>query len=221
MRIRSLYQRAFEGQGSTRGAAPSRAAHCRVGLSAGVFGLALLMGGCSVSYPLFGSDADELKTGSIRRPAAERQADDFKYEGEAKSAVTSAPLAPPAGVASAAPAEAPKPAAYAPTAAVADAAPTPPGLTSSDWGYARGALGLAMTAEAVNASVPWANPDSGAYGSFTAAAATTNANGATCRPFVASHSASGREQRLEGTACRTAAGYWEAVAIRTTASRSL
>ncbi|WP_244593672.1 RT0821/Lpp0805 family surface protein [Methylopila sp. Yamaguchi] len=219
--MRSLYQRLSDSERSTRAAGPSRAALRRGGGLVAALGLALLAGGCSVSYPLFGSDADELKTGSIRRPAAERQADDFKYEGETKSAVTSAPLAPPPGVASAAPSEAPKPAAYAPAAPAGEPAAPPPGLTASDWGYARGALGLAMTADAVNASVPWANPDSGSYGSFVASAAVSNANGATCRPFVASHSASGREQRLEGTACRTAAGYWEAVAIRTTASRSL
>ncbi|MBB3972554.1 RT0821/Lpp0805 family surface protein [Hansschlegelia beijingensis] len=160
-----------------------------------------------MTYPLSG-DADDIKTGSIdaRTTAPAPQAAD---------AVTSAPLGPPPGASGAA-APVATPAAYAPTAPQ-----EPPALTPSDWAYARGALSIAMSADATNASVPWANPDSGAYGAFSAAAGATTENGATCRAFSASHSAAGHEQRLEGTACRTAAGYWEAVAIRTAASRTL
>jgi hypothetical protein len=173
--------------------------------------LSLGLGACSVSYPLFGPEGDDLKTGSIERR-------DAAITPVARDAVTKAPLAPPPGSAAApAPASGLAPAAYAPPRASVDE----PALTPSDWPYARGALSLAMGAEANNASVPWANPDSGAYGAFSALAGPVIENGATCRPFAASHSGGGREQRLEGTACRTAAGYWEAVAIRTTASRTL
>ena len=190
---------------STRASAALRARLLR-GVVVSAF--ALLSGACSVTYPLSG-EADDIKTGSIdARPAAAppRSAD----------AVTSAPLGPPVGAQAAAPQPAATPAAYAPTAPQ-----EPPALTPSDWAYARGALSIAMAADATNASVPWANPDSGAYGAFSAVAGATNENGATCRLFTASHSAAGHEQRLEGTACRTAAGYWEAVAIRTAASRTL
>jgi hypothetical protein len=163
-----------------------------------------------VSYPLFGPETDDIKTGSIEKR-------DVAITPVARDTVTKAPLAPPPGTA-AAPPPASAPAAYAsPGPTTTDE----PALTPSDWPYARGALSLAMGAEANNASVPWANPDSGAYGAFSAVAGAVIENGATCRPFAASHSGGGREQRLEGTACRTAAGYWEAVAIRTTASRTL
>jgi len=189
---------------STRASAALRARLLR---GVVVSALALLSGACSMTYPLSG-EADDIKTGSIdARPVAAAP--------QAVDAVTSAPLGPPSG-AKAAPPTAATPAAYAPTAPQ-----EPPALTPSDWAYARGALSIAMAADATNASVPWANPDSGAYGAFSAAAGATNENGATCRLFTASHSAAGHEQRLEGTACRTAAGYWEAVAIRTAASRTL
>ncbi|GLK68151.1 RT0821/Lpp0805 family surface protein [Hansschlegelia plantiphila] len=174
--------------------------------------LALAASGCSVSYPLFGADKDDIKTGSIDPRPAPAHAVVAK-----RDEIVSTPLAPPPG--SAAPAAQPgaaTPAAYSPDARQDTAA-----LTPSDWAYARGALSIAMGAEATNASVPWANPDSGTYGSFSAVAGATSENGATCRAFAATHSAAGQEKRLEGTACRTAAGYWEAVAVRTTASRTL
>lgn len=155
--------------------------------------------------------ADDIKTGSV---------DTSRATAVPKDAVVASPLAPPPGASAAVPAEQPKPVAYAPPAAAADKKDEP-AITPSDWAYARGALSLAMGADAVNASVPWANPDTGSYGSFSASAGSTTENGATCRPFAASHSGGGHEQRLEGTACRTAAGYWEAVALKTTASRTL
>lgn len=170
---------------------------------------AVALGGCSVTYPMYGG-ADDIKTGSIDAPAAQPRPD----------AVASAPLSPPPG-ASAAPAAPQTPAAYATAKPAAPVAADQPAITPADWAYARGALSLAMGADAVNASVPWANPDTGAYGSFSATAGTVEERGATCRPFTASHSGGGHEQRLEGNACRTAAGHWEAVAIRATASRTL
>lgn len=176
--------------------------------------LAVLVNGCSVSYPLFGADsADDIKTGSI-------DARSVTPAGK-PDAVASAPLAPLPGTAAAPRAGESAAAAYAPAAASPTAAVANTALTPSDWAYARGALSIAMSADATNASVPWANPDSGSYGAFSASAGATNENGATCRPFAATHSAAGHETRLEGTACRTAAGYWEAVAVRATASRAL
>lgn len=193
---------------STRALALPRAAS-RLGV---VAALAQALGACSVSYPLY-SKSDEIKTGSIAGHTA-----DVTPQPKADT-VASAPLAPPPGAAQAEPVrlDTAKPVAYAPPKSTLD----DPAITPSDWVYARGALSLAMGADAANASVPWANPDSGAYGSFVASAAPTTENGATCRPFAASHSGAGREQRLEGTACRTAAGYWEAVAIKAKTTRIL
>ncbi|GLK78197.1 hypothetical protein GCM10008171_34510 [Methylopila jiangsuensis] len=166
-----------------------------------------------MSYPLFGDD--DIKTGSIARPEAPHAAPQGQTAPQDK--VTRAPLAPPPGAEAATASQvSAAPSAYAAPQASAAVGETAPALSPADWTYARGALGLAMGAASPNASVPWANPDSGAYGSFTASAAAITQNGALCRPFAASYSMAGREQRLEGDACRTAAGYWEAVSIRPT-----
>ena len=208
--MRSPDQPRWRAVTSTRAHASLRAAAPRFAVATA---LALSLAGCSVTYPLY-SKNDDLKTGSIDAVTS----DVTPQPGV--EAVASAPLAPPPGAAVAtAKVETPKPAAYA-----ASASKTPgdePAITPTDWVYARGALSLAMGADAANASVPWANPDTGAYGSFVASAASVTDNGATCRPFAASHSGGGREQRLEGTACRTAAGYWEAVALRAKTTRTL
>lgn len=184
----------------------------RLARAALVVALGVTTGACSVSYPLFGADKDDLKTGSIDQQPSPA------IPAPRGAAVTSSPLPPPPGATAAASERAvTTPAAYAPQPATpAEIA----ALTPSDWAYARGALSIAMGAEANNASVPWANPDSGSYGAFSASAGATVENGATCRAFAASHSAGGREQRLEGNACRTAAGYWEAVAIHAAPTRS-
>ena len=209
--MRSHDQHAASLSRSTRHAAPART---RLVGAAALGALALALGACSVSYPIYGSD--DIKTGSVdasrAAPAAATPAP--------KDTVVASPLAPPPGAAAVASATQAKPVSYAPAATSADKKDDP-AITPSDWAYARGALSLAMGADAVNASVPWANPDTGAYGSFSASAGATTENGATCRSFAASHSGGGHEQRLEGTACRTAAGYWEAVALKTTASRTL
>ncbi|GLK79840.1 RT0821/Lpp0805 family surface protein [Methylopila turkensis] len=210
--MRSLDQRQRAVPISTRAGLGPRATLRRNAAAAFAIVAAFACAGCSVSYPLFGKD-DDIPTGSIAR------SDAAAPQPAPADKVSRAPLAPIEG---AAPAAAPSaaPSAYAAPQPGAAAPASPSTLTPDDWSYARGALGLAMGAEAANASVPWANPDSGAYGSFTASSAPVIENGATCRPFAASHSAGGREQRLEGTACRTAAGHWEAVSIRTSGGRA-
>lgn len=217
MPMRSLDQREPASPSSTPADRLSRAAVGRAAALAVAAALAFGVAGCSVSYPLFDKESGEdLKTGSIARQTDSTTG----YKTDPADRVTAAPLPPPPGSEKAAPSGPVAPAAYAAPSAPSATEPSST-LTPSDWTYARGALGLAMGADASNASVPWANPDSGAYGSFTASAAPTSENGATCRSFAGSHSAGGQVQRLEGTACRTAAGYWEAVAVRTAASRAL
>lgn len=207
--VRSLGRYAAFAACFTRATPPLRA---RLGRAAAVSALALATGACSVSYPLYGSDKDDIKTGSIDGRAA-------AITPVPRETVSSSPLPPPPGASAAAPqAAAATPAAYAPTN---EKPAEPAGLNPADWAYARGALSIAMGAEANNASIPWANPDSSSYGSFSATAGATVENGATCRAFTASHSAGGHEQRLEGNACRTAAGYWEAVSIHPASSRAL
>ncbi|MET0315033.1 MAG: RT0821/Lpp0805 family surface protein [Hansschlegelia sp.] len=201
--MRSLDQRA-SGASSTRASVALRASGAALSIALG-----FALSGCSISYPLTGGDKDDLRTGSIQPSVTPAPHDQ----------VTSQPLAPPPGAAAAAPEPAATtPAAYAPTAPQPGEEPT---LNPADWAYARGALSIAMSADATYASVPWANPDSGAYGSFSATAGQTTENGATCRAFSATHSAGGAEKRLEGNACRTAAGHWEAVSIHTAQSHAL
>ncbi|MDX6806030.1 RT0821/Lpp0805 family surface protein [Terrihabitans sp. PJ23] len=111
------------------------------------------------------------------------------------------------------------------SAAVSQAAlPPPAGATGSsgpisqaDWGYARGALGLALTSTQTGAPVPWANPDTGTHGNFAPAAPAVTASGQTCRDFVATRMENGQEVRLGGRACLNANGQWDiAPTTRTT-----
>ncbi|BCJ90225.1 hypothetical protein IZ6_09600 [Terrihabitans soli] len=82
-------------------------------------------------------------------------------------------------------------------------------LSAADWNYARGALGLALTSNETGPPVPWANPETGARGNFAPAAAAVQADGRTCRDFVATRSEHGKEVQLSGRACRTPEGQWD------------
>lgn len=99
--------------------------------------------------------------------------------------------------------------------AAAESAPPPSTLMSAaDWGYARGALGLALTGPENSAPVPWANPDTGTRGTFAAAGAPSTRAGAVCRDFLASRVENGRETRLSGKACRSPAGHWDIADVK-------
>lgn len=54
----------------------------------------------------------------------------------------------------------------------------------------------------------WRNPDSGNYGSFTARPAYTQNDGDVCRPYTHTVTIDGRQQTLNGTACRDNQGRW-------------
>jgi surface antigen len=82
-------------------------------------------------------------------------------------------------------------------------------LNNTDWNYARGALGLALTSTSDGPPVPWANPETGARGNFAPSAPAITASGQTCRDFVATRLENGKEVRLNGRACRTADGQWD------------
>jgi surface antigen len=83
-------------------------------------------------------------------------------------------------------------------------------LSQTDWNYARGALGLALTSTQSGPPVPWANPETGARGNFAPVAEPVTANGGqTCRNFVATRVENGKEVQLSGRACRTPEGQWD------------
>jgi surface antigen len=82
-------------------------------------------------------------------------------------------------------------------------------LSPTDWTYARGALGLALTSTQSGPPVPWANPETGTRGNFAPSAEAVTADGRTCRSFVATRTENGREVQLNGRACRTADGQWD------------
>lgn len=96
-----------------------------------------------------------------------------------------------------------------PQLASLNSAPASIPLSPADWNYARGALGLALTSNETGPPVPWANPDTGARGNFAPSAAAIQAEGRTCRDFVATRSERGKEVQLQGRACRTAEGQWD------------
>jgi surface antigen len=83
-------------------------------------------------------------------------------------------------------------------------------LSPTDWNYARGALGLALTSTETGPPVPWANPETGARGNFAPVAAAVTADGGkTCRDFVATRTENGKEVQLQGRACLTPDGQWD------------
>ena len=123
--------------------------------------------------------------------------------GDDKPEVTSSTGSVPAGRSTAGMASGPQ---------LASAGTVPAGtpLSATDWNYARGALGLALTSTETGPPVPWANPETGARGNFAPAAAATTADGGrTCRDFVATRTENGREVQLNGRACRTPDGQWD------------
>ena len=101
--------------------------------------------------------------------------------------MSSAPLPPPVGSISTADA--------AGTTAPASGGVT---LNSSDWNYARGALGLALTGTESGPPVPWANPETGTRGAFAPKSAAVTNGGQTCRDFTAHQVEEGREVELSG-----------------------
>lgn len=82
-------------------------------------------------------------------------------------------------------------------------------LDPEDWRRAKAALAVALDPQGNGASVGWDNPQSGARGSFAAAAGPIPANDLICRPFKAHmHPGPGAERELSGSACRGPDGEW-------------
>ncbi len=82
-------------------------------------------------------------------------------------------------------------------------------LDQEDWRRAKAALAVALDPQGNGENVEWANPQSGAKGSFAAAAAAYSQSEKLCRHFIArvdSGAGSGRE--VDGSACRRNGGEW-------------
>jgi hypothetical protein len=83
------------------------------------------------------------------------------------------------------------------------------GPAEVDLAYARAVAADALARGGKDASVPWANPHTGAGGNITPLAAAYSEGGFTCRDFLASYVRAGSEAWLQGEACRTDHGKWE------------
>jgi surface antigen len=84
----------------------------------------------------------------------------------------------------------------------------------SDLAYARQAAALVVTRADKGASVPWANPATGARGTVTPLAGAYTQDGVQCRDFLASYIREGSESWLQGDACRARQGQWTVRALR-------
>jgi hypothetical protein len=91
--------------------------------------------------------------------------------------------------------------------------PEPP--PEADLAIARAALNDVLAKGGKYASMPWENPRTGARGTVTPLASSSNGeDGATCRDFLASYVKDGSESWLRGEACRAARGKWEVRNLR-------
>jgi len=85
-----------------------------------------------------------------------------------------------------------------------------PAPTESDLAFARTAASDVLTKGDKDTSQPWQNPETGARGSVTPLAqAYANADGRTCRDFLASYVNGRSEGWLQGAACQAGHGRWE------------
>ncbi|MCW5701806.1 MAG: RT0821/Lpp0805 family surface protein [Xanthobacteraceae bacterium] len=81
--------------------------------------------------------------------------------------------------------------------------------TESDMAFARTAASDVLTKGQKDTSQPWANPETGAYGSVTPLAQAYTNEGRTCRDFLASYVNGRNESWLQGAACQAGHGRWE------------
>jgi surface antigen len=81
--------------------------------------------------------------------------------------------------------------------------------TETDLAFARNAASDVLTKGDKDSSQPWENPQTGARGSVTPLAHAYDAEGRTCRDFLASYVNGRTESWLQGAACKAAGGRWE------------
>ena len=95
------------------------------------------------------------------------------------------------------------------TGSVAPALASGPAPTESDLAFARNAASDVLTKGDRDSSQPWENPQTGARGSVTPLAKAYEADGRTCRDFLASYVNGTNESWLQGAACHIGNGRWE------------
>ena len=88
-------------------------------------------------------------------------------------------------------------------------------LDQEDWRRARAALAVALDPQGNGALVTWANPASGARGSFAASAPPFPKRDQVCRAFTA-HVTQVKtiDRDVEGSACREGGGDWIVAELR-------
>ncbi len=87
-------------------------------------------------------------------------------------------------------------------------------LDQEDWRRAKAALAVALDPQGNGALASWANPATGARGSFTASAPPRSDGDRICRAFRARVAPKGRAEReVAGSACRDGSGEWNVAAV--------
>jgi surface antigen len=87
-------------------------------------------------------------------------------------------------------------------------------LSAEDWRRAKGAMAVALDPQGNGAPVAWANPQTGAEGSFTPVGDAYARDDKICRAFLADLSGAASAPKQQGTACRDGADNWSVVDVR-------
>ena len=97
--------------------------------------------------------------------------------------------------------------------AAPEASPLPV-LSGDDWIFASKALASALDPQGAGSAVAWESASSGVHGSMTPVGAVYEADGQTCRAFLAEISGRASMQRLQGRGCRQGRGAWAVSDLR-------
>lgn len=89
------------------------------------------------------------------------------------------------------------------------------GLVGEDWRRAKAALAAALGGSDAKNTVAWANPDSGAKGSFEPVGSAYLTASGTCRAFAAAVDRHDADDSLQGTACTGKDGDWLVTDVHT------
>ena len=89
-----------------------------------------------------------------------------------------------------------------------------PVLSGDDWTFASRALASALDPQGPGSAVVWESLASGMRGSMTPVGAVYEADGQTCRAFLAEIAGRAPMQRLQGRGCREGRGAWAVSDLR-------
>ena len=82
-------------------------------------------------------------------------------------------------------------------------------MDPEDWRRAKAAMGVALDPQGAGTAVDWANPATGAKGTFTPVAKAYPTDVKVCRAFIAKIDLKKADSAVQGTACVDKAGEWE------------